>query len=305
MADADEGHGDDLIDGGQHRHGSHSHIAAVTEQGGSEADGEDTFCGDHHEAGNAQAQAGKNHPRLQDHVAEPELQHGFFAGEKPQNPHRADRLAQYRGNGGARHPQIQRENQNGIQDDIDDRADDRGEHTDFGKALGSDKGVHAHDHQHKDAAQRIDPPVAYAVGNGVPAAAEKPDQLRYKCAEHAGEHHRHQQKHGKAVAHDLFRPVLFPPAHGNGSQGRTAGACQHGKGGDKHENGGKQTHAGEGVGADFRNVADIDPVHDVVQQVNDLGHHRGNRKLDHLAFDASGAHILFLCFCHERSLPGK
>lgn len=178
LGDAGQGHVNQLYHGGQHRHGAHGHVAAVAEQGGSKADGENAFGGDHDKGGNTQAKAGADDPGLQNHIAGPEPQHGFLTGKKAQNPHRADSLAQHRGDGGSRDTQVQTENQNGVQDDIDDSTDDRGEHADFGKALGGDKGVHAHDHQHKDAAQGIDPSVGYAVGDGVAAAAEKPDQLR-------------------------------------------------------------------------------------------------------------------------------
>ena len=305
LTDAGEGHGNQLVHGGQHGHCPHSHIPAVAEQGGSEADGEDALCGDHHEGGNTQTQAGQDHPRDQTHVLPAKLQRGFAAGEKPQDPHRADRLTEHRGSGSSGDSHIQNENQNRIQNDIDNGANNRGEHTDLGKALGGDKRVHAHDHQHKDAAQSIDPAVGHTVGNGVAAAAEKPDQLRGKQVEHPGEHHRQKQQHRKAAADNFLRLLLVSPAHGNGSQGRAAGTCQHSKGGYQHKNGGKEAHTGEGVSADFRNMPDVNPIHNVVQQVNDLGHHRGHRKLNHLALDASGAHILFLCFCHERSLPGK
>jgi len=48
-------------------------------------------------------------------------------------------------------------------------------------------------------------------------------------------------------------------------------------------------------------VADVNAVHDVIQQVHHLRHHGGDHELQHQLFDAAGAHILF-CLCHWNAL---
>ena len=236
LADAGEGHGDELVDGGQHRHRAHRHIAAKPRQGGGEADGQDALGGDHHKAGDAQSQTGEDHPGDQPQILPPQLQDGLPAGEKPQDPHRAHRLAQDGGDGRAPDAQIQTEHQNGIEDDVDDRADHRGQHADLREALGGDEGVHAHDHQDEEAAQNVDPGIFQGIGQGGIRRAEPAQQRGAGGIEHAGEHRRQDQQHTKAVAQNLLR--LFPVAltHGDGRPGRTAGARQQGKGRQQHQN---------------------------------------------------------------------
>ena len=76
-----------------------------------------------------------------------------------------------------------------------------------------------------------------------------------------------------------------------------AGAGQHGKGVDQHEDGHAQPHAGQGGGAHPRHVADVDAVHHVVQKVDDLGHHGGCRQAEHPAADAAFGHGAGLGCC--------
>ena len=74
------------------------------------------------------------------------------------------------------------------------------------------------------------------------------------------------------------------------ARGGAAGACQEGEGIDQHEDGHKQAHAGEGIGAAVRDVADVDPVDDVVKQTDDLGHHGGDGKAGHKTGDPFRGH---------------
>ena len=295
LADTGQGHGDQLVDGGQHRHGTNGHVAAEPGQGGGEADGQDALGGNHDEAGDTQTQTGQDDGGDQLHILHLQPQDGLLSRKEPEDPDGADSLAQHGGGCGTGNAHVQHENENGIQNNVDDSADDGGQHTDLGKALGSDKGVHAHDGQHKYAAQNVDPGIFHGVGQGHIRGAEPPQQGGGGKIEYRGQQYGQQHQHSEAVAQNFFCPVLVALSHGNGCPGSAAGTCQHGGGGDQHEDGGEEAHAGEGGAADFGNVADVDPVNDVVEQVDDLSHQCGNRHLHHQFFDAAGSHVLFCC----------
>ena len=299
LTDAGKGHGDQLIDGGQHRHGTHRHIPAVAGQGGGKAHRENALGGHHHEAGQPQPQAGQNHLALQAHIPGLQPEDGLFPGEKPQDPYRADRLAQHRGNGRAPDAQLQAKHQNGIQHNVNYRANDRGEHTHPGEALGGDEGIHTHDDQHKHAAQQINPSVGYGVGKGGVAGAEEPQQRRSVFQQRRRKHHGQTQKNRKAVAHDPLGGVRIPLAHGNGGPWRASRPCQHGEGRNQHEDGGEQSHPRQCRGADLRQVTDIDSVHNIVQQVHQLSYQRRHRHFGHQLLHTAGAHILLSVSGHE------
>ena len=94
---------------------------------------------------------------------------------------------------------------------------------------------------------------------------------------------------------------LIAAAHGNGRAGRAAGAAQHGKRGNQHQNGGKQANARQRGCADLRHMADIDAVHNVIQQVYHLRHHRGQCQLGQQLGNAAAPHIPVLRCSHNQS----
>ena len=227
-------------------------------------DRENALRGDHDEAGNPQRQTGQDDLPLQEHIPGFQPQNGLAPREEPQNPHRAHRLTQNGGNGRPGHAHVKDENENGVEDNVDHRADDRGQHTGSGEALGGDEGVHAHHDQHEHAAKDIDSSVLNGVGKRHVAAAEQPDK-RWQCpVEHSGQNHRQKQQNGKAVGNDLFGGVPVALAHGDGRPGCAARSRQHGKGGNEHQNGGEQPHTGERRAADLRNVADVNSIDHVI-----------------------------------------
>ena len=184
---------------------------------------------------------------------------------------------------------------------VRNRTDDGGEHTDLGKALCGDKGVHAHHQQHKDRAQNVDAAVVQRIGQGDVTGTKEPQQHRRTGVEAQGEHHRKEHQDGKAVGNDLFCLLLVTLPHGDGGAGSAACAYQHGKGVQQHEDGGKKSHAGKGGCADAGNVSDVDAVYDVVQQVYHLRHNGRDHQLQHQFFYAAGPHVLS-GLCHEIGL---
>ena len=81
---------------------------------------------------------------------------------------------------------------------------------------------------------------------------------------------------GEAAAQDAFRLVVVPLAHGDGGPGGAAGGHQGGEGGDDEDHRHADAETRQGQVAVRRHVADVDPVHDVVEHVYDLGRHRGD-----------------------------
>ena len=222
--------------------------------------------------------------------AEPE--NGLAPGEKTQDPESTHGLAEHRGNGGTPHAHVQHKDEDGVQDDVDDRADDGGQHTDLGKALGGDKGVHAHDEEDTDRAQDIDAAVGQRIGQGGLAGTKEPQQDGSPGIEPDGKHHGKKQQHGKAVADDLFGFFFVALPQRDGRAGRAARADEHGKRVEQHQDGGKQAHTRQRRRANARNMADINTVHDVVQQVDHLSHNGGDHELEQQFFDIAAPHIL-------------
>ena len=217
------------------------------------------------------------------------------------DPCRAHSLTEHRGNGRTPHAQPEPEDQDGVEDNVDHRADHGGKHTGLGKALRGDKGVHAQHHQYEHRACNVDAAVAQGVRQGGIAGTEQPQQHRCPGIEANGQHHGKEHQHGKAVGDDLFGLLPVPLPQSNGGARRAARAHQHGKSVQQHQNGCEQPHAGQRCRANARNVADVNAVHDVIQQVHHLRHHGGDHELQHQLFDAAGAHILF-CLCHWNAL---
>ena len=67
---------------------------------------------------------------------------------------------------------------------------------------------------------------------------------------------------------------------------------RHAKGCHQHQYGGKQTHTCQGSAAHIRNMTDVNSVHHIIKQVDDLCHNRRNSHLYHQPSDAAGTHIL-------------
>ncbi len=126
--------------------------------------------------GDAQRHHRQNDLLFRAHIVLAQAQDGLFAGEEVQDPHRAHGLTEHGGDGCALHAQTEREDQDGVQNDVDDCTDDGGEHTGLGKALGGDEGVHAQHQQHKHRAQNVDAAVTQRIGQGGVTGTEEPQQ---------------------------------------------------------------------------------------------------------------------------------
>ena len=122
--------------------------------------------------GQAQGQAGQEHRRHRLQILPAELPLGLGPGEEPQHPQGRHCLRQNGGESRAPDAQVQNKDEDGVQNGVQNGADEHRFHAHGGEALRGDISVHAQGHLHKDGAQRIDFQVTQSVANGVFTGAE-------------------------------------------------------------------------------------------------------------------------------------
>ena len=174
-------------------------------------------------------------------------------------------MGQHRGQGSPLHPHVQGEDEDGVQHNVAPRPQGHGEHPRPGKALGVDEGIESQGQLDKEGAHGIDPSVVPGIGKGGLAGPKEQKEVRTKDLDHHREDQGSDHQHGGAVAQDLLGLVLFPFPQEDGGPGGAAHTHQGGKGGDAQDQRHGDPHAGEGGGAHVGDVADVHPVHQVVQ----------------------------------------
>lgn len=110
---------------------------------------------------------------------------------------------------------------------------------------------------------------------------EQVEQRLVKYNAHHCEHEPADHQHEPGVGQNGPGAVQVLPAPGNGTQRRAAHTEQVGEGGDQGDEGKAQPKSGQRQRAVTGNFADVDPVHDIIQKVQDLGHQHGRRHCKH------------------------
>ena len=186
-----------------------------------------------------------------------------------------------------------------IQDDIQRGADYHREHAGGGKALGGNEHVHAQRDLHKNRAAGVNPHIAVGVADRIPAGAKRPENGLSKHQEHGCQHNGKPQQSRKAVAQDFFRffKVLLP--HGDSRLGRAPHGNQRAERHNENDDGKGNSHPGQGQRPGFRNMPDVNPVHNIVEHVHHLGRDGGHSQRKHQPADTVRAQVppLFLLFC--------
>ena len=273
-------------------HGSHGDVAAIALEGGVERDIQQRLRGLHHEGGHPQRKhRGHEAPAGPQGILS-EAQGRLLPREEPHHPDAGNSLGDHGGQGRALHAHIQTVDENGVQDDVADSTNQYGAHTDRGKALGGDKQVHPQSHHYKQGPAGVDAHVGQGVDDGLLAAPEDPEQLLAEQPEQTRQSHGDGHQAGKAAAHDLLRPAVVPLAHGDGRSGRAALGYQHGESADKVHHREAQPDARQGQSPHLGHMADVNAVHNIVQQVHQLGHHRGSGQLQQQLPHRGGAQLL-------------
>ena len=259
----------------QDAHDGHSTVAAVGGGAGVEGQLNQAFGGGHQEGRDTQRQHQHQNGLVGDEVFLADAQDAALAQEEAEHPDHAQGLAQDGGHRSAHHAHVEPVDKDGVQDDVADGADAGGGHAGLGKALVGDKGGHAQGELDKDGAQQVNPQIGHGVGQGVFAGAESQQHRLTVDGEHHAQHHRQHHQNGDAVAQDLLGGLVVAAAHGHRGPGRAAHAHQVGEGGDQDDDGIGHAQAGQRQAAGAGDVAHVNPVHDVVQHVDQLGQGRG------------------------------
>ncbi len=152
---------------GEDGHGTDGHIAAVAQQGGIEADGNNALAALHNEGRQAQSQTGKNQLGHNGEILLLQAKRCLLAAEEENHPYAGNCLRNHRGQCCTLNPHAKGIDKQGIQHNVDHGTDQHGHHAGFGEALCCNEGVHAQGQLHKDGADGIDVHVIHSVLDGV------------------------------------------------------------------------------------------------------------------------------------------
>ena len=243
--------------------------------------GNGAFCRLHNEGRNTQGTDFPDDPRVRPHVLPLDPQRRFFRRQKAYHPNAGQGLREDCGNRRAPHAHIKAENQNGVQHDVGYRADQYGKHGGAGLALTADKHIQAQRQLHEDRAAQINAQVLIGVDDGVVAGAEHIQQRCFIDLKYDRQRYGKDEEQDRAVGQDSLRLLIVPPAHLDGRERRPARSGEGAEGGDQRNDRKRDTKARQGQVTDYRDMADIDPVNDIIQNINQLGDDRGDGQLDH------------------------
>ena len=288
LGDPLDGHGDHLHDALDDGEGAHVQVAPVPLQAGVQHHGDQALGGLHDERGHPQAGDPRDHGPPQAHILRPDAQTGAAAAQEQHHPGGAHRLGQDGGQSRPPDPHVKDEDEHRVQHDVQDRPDEHRAHGGHGPPLGADEGVQAQGQLDKDGAQQVDGDIVGGIADGGLRGAEGHEHRPLDELEHHRQHRRGAQEQGHRVAQDALSPLPVSRPQADGGQRGAPLAGKGGEGGDQGDDGKGHPQAGEGGAPDDRDVADIDAVHDVVQQVDELGRHRGHRQLPHQLPDGGG-----------------
>ena len=159
------------------------------------------------------------------------------------------------------------------------RADEHRQHTRFGKALRRDEGVHSQGHLNENRTEGIDVHILHAVCDGVFAGAEGHQKIPVPDQQRRRQEDRDDELNHKTVAQCFFRRLMVALAHENGGARRPAVGGERGKCRDNHDKRHAYPDAGQRRFPDFGDMADIHPVHNIVQHVDKLRGYGGKGQL--------------------------
>ena len=174
---------------------------------------------------------------------------------------------------------IESKDKDRVQDDIGNGTQKHRHHSDGPKALGIDKAVHTQPHHHEQVSQQIDGDIVLRVGDGGVAGPEEVEHGALKGQAQHCQHNSRSHHHYKRISHDFFCFFQVSPSPLNGTQGRPAHSEQIGKSGDNGNDGKAKPQPRQGQGGVLRNQTDIEPVHNIVHHINQLGQGHGQSQL--------------------------
>ena len=203
------------------------------------------------------------------HLLHVEMQAGdaqqrLFPGEEADDPHRTHELGDDRGDGRAFDAHMEHEQQEGVQYDIQRRADENGAHADFRETHAVDEGVHPQTDEHEHAAEHVDAEIAHRVRQCVGVTAHGGEEGPCEQKQDDGKDSAERKQHRKSGLQNAPGPFVIAFSAGHGTEGIAAGAAEVGEGRDQGDERKGNAHAGQRRRAYPGNVADEDPVHHVI-----------------------------------------
>lgn len=119
-----------------------------------------------------------------------DMELGFLAAEKADDPHAGNRLGENRCKGSSLYAHMESEDKHRIQNDVADCTDQDGDHRNGGKSLGSDESIHAKGQLYEQRSECINLHVSGCIVDGV-GTCTKGQQKRFikskqDCGQNAG-----------------------------------------------------------------------------------------------------------------------
>ena len=284
------------------RHRADGDVAAVLEQGGVEAHGDDALARLHRERRQTERHARQDEPGRDEEVLTPEVQKRLLPAQERQHPRAREPLREHGRQRRAAHTHVQREDKDRVENDVRRRTDEHRVHTCLGKTLRRDEGVHAERELDKERSERINMQVVGGIADGVLTRAEGQQRVAPPEQQRRREHDGDADLHREAAAERLFGAVHIVAPHVDRRARRAAGGCEAREGRHDQDDRQAHAHARQRAAADLGNVADVDAVDDVVEHIHELRDHRRDREPAQKPSDRLRAEKCFVLL-HSECLP--
>ena len=185
-----------------------------------------------------------------------------------------------RSNSRAADTQIQCKNEDGIENDVYHSTDQYRQHADFGEALCVDIAVHACGGHGKQRTQQINLQIVSCVGEGVGACPEGEENGLHEQIADGHNDCGADQEQREGVAENFGCPFMVTGASCDGEGRHAAHAKQGRKCHHQRDDGKAQSHTRQRQRASVTQMADVNAVHDVIQQLHQLGDGQRNSLCD-------------------------
>ena len=152
--------------------GAYIQVASIGLKTGVEYHGDQAFSGLHDEGRDSQGCNAADDPGAGTEVAPTDAQAAAPAAQKAEDPAGAHRLRENSGQSGTLDAPAQQEDKDGVQDDVEECADQDAEHGHQSLSLGADEGVQAQGQLDEYRPKQIDPDIVHTIGDSGIGGAE-------------------------------------------------------------------------------------------------------------------------------------
>ncbi len=199
---------------------------------------------------------------------------------------------------------MQEEYKDRIQADIDDRSDQHRKHRRFRRSLPADKCIKAQSRLHEKSSRQIDSYVALRIADGGPARTESIEDRSLKNGEEHSKNYRKPKKEPCRIPQDPLRFLIVLFSQLNRCQRRSSHPGKRAERRHQHDNRKRYPNSCERDISLPGDMADINPIYNIIQDIDKLRRHRRKRHRCHKPPKrrVSQPFILFLCLRHIISL---